>query len=453
MCEMRKLTLYLVLVIIVLSSCGGDSSSTEVATVPLKSAATSIPHTSTPVPPVDTPQLPTSTPVPATSTPLPPTNTPIPPTNTSVPPTNTPLPPTNTPALPTATPTADLSALPVDATVAQVISITDGDTIQVLVDGVKSPVRYIGIDSPERGQPGYQTATQLNALLVQGQTVYLESDVSDTDSFDRLLRYIWLLDGRMVNEELARLGVVVPVNYPPDTAYSERLAEAATAAWQSNAGFWRGGDDAFPYAVVTSDTVNVRQGPGTNYPRTVSVGKGAVMSVFGRNEENDWIQIRTSNRDGGWMSAGLAALNVPISTIPIGQAPPAPSPTSTPQPTQSEEVPEGTAGTLRIGKLFYDGVVKTVESDEFIAVKNVGGSALDVAGWILRDDDGNVFVFPSYTMQPNQVCRVYTDEVHEDWCALTFGHDQAIWGNSGDVVELLDPNGMIVDQDCWKNGC
>ncbi len=165
MCEMRKLTLYLVLLTIVLSGCGGDSSSTEVATVPLKSTAASIPHTSTPVPPADTPQPPTSTPVPATSTPLPPTNT-------SVPPTNTPLPPTNTPALPKATPTADLSALPVDATVAQVISITDGDTIQVLVDGVKSPVRYIGIDSPERGQPGYQTATQLNASLVQGQTVY-----------------------------------------------------------------------------------------------------------------------------------------------------------------------------------------------------------------------------------------------------------------------------------------
>lgn len=69
----------------------------------------------------------------------------------------------------------------------------DGDTIDVLIDGQEYCVRYIGIDTPEvcGGADCYgPEASQANRDLVEDQTVALEKDVSETDQFDRLLRYV-----------------------------------------------------------------------------------------------------------------------------------------------------------------------------------------------------------------------------------------------------------------------
>ena len=134
-----------------------------------------------------------------------PTNTPYP-TYTPYP-THTPLPkPSNTPR-PTGTPipTDTLTPTP-ERTEAQVIKVVDGDTISVDIGGVTYSVRYIGIDCPETGNWMAAEATQANFDLVGGKIVYLEKDVSETDRYDRLLRYVFLADGTFVNAKLVRLG-------------------------------------------------------------------------------------------------------------------------------------------------------------------------------------------------------------------------------------------------------
>ena len=102
------------------------------------------------------------------------------PTATSTPP------PTLTP-LPTNTPT------PTNQT-ALVTNVVDGDTIDVSINGTEFRVRYIGMDTPEIGEPCYQQATAYNSQLVLGKTVILERDVSETDRFGRLLRYVYVDD-------------------------------------------------------------------------------------------------------------------------------------------------------------------------------------------------------------------------------------------------------------------
>ncbi len=90
--------------------------------------------------------------------------------------------------------------------------MVDGDTIDVLMEGREYRVRYIGIDTPEtvhptRGEEPYgREASSRNKELVSGQTVYLEKDVSETDRYGRLLRYVWLADGSMVNATLVAEG-------------------------------------------------------------------------------------------------------------------------------------------------------------------------------------------------------------------------------------------------------
>lgn len=127
-------------------------------------------------------------------------------------------------------------------TTARVLSITDGDTIRVEINGDSIPARYIGIDSPETHSPTEPVqwlgpeATTANAALVAGQTVVLERDVSDTDRFDRLLRYVWLEQGGqwlLVNRELVRLGFATAKAYPPDTRYQGLLDAAQADARQA----------------------------------------------------------------------------------------------------------------------------------------------------------------------------------------------------------------------------
>lgn len=126
-----------------------------------------------------------------------------------------------------------------------VASVTDGDTIRVILDGQNVPVRYIGIDAPEsQNAPEWMgaEASAANAALVAGQEVVLEKDVSETDQYGRLLRYVWLQqdDGWvLVNLELLRLGVASVTTFPPDVKYADALfAPAQQAASVAGVGLW-----------------------------------------------------------------------------------------------------------------------------------------------------------------------------------------------------------------------
>ena len=107
-----------------------------------------------------------------------------------------------------------------------VIGIVDGDTVDVDIDGQTHRIRYIGVDTPERGQPGYFEATEANAALVSGKKVTLERDVSDSDRYGRLLRYVYLGDA-MVNATLVEKGYAVPMNIPPDVKHADMFRELA----------------------------------------------------------------------------------------------------------------------------------------------------------------------------------------------------------------------------------
>jgi micrococcal nuclease len=124
---------------------------------------------------------------------------------------------------------------------ATVLSVTDGDTIRVLIGGKEERVRYIGMDAPELGAVLSYEATAANAELVAGQDVVLERDVSKRDQFGRLLRYVWLErdDGWvLVNRDLVRRGFAQAISYPPDVKYDDILQRAERNATRASRGVW-----------------------------------------------------------------------------------------------------------------------------------------------------------------------------------------------------------------------
>ncbi|WP_135603743.1 thermonuclease family protein [Methanococcoides sp. NM1] len=119
-------------------------------------------------------------------------------------------------------------------TFANVTEVIDGDTF-VISTGEK--VRLIGVDTPERGEPYYQEAKQYMVDNLFGRTVRLEADVSDTDRYGRLLRYVWL-DGSMVNNDLVLSGLAVSKTYEPDTYYQDQLDGSESYAREKGVGLW-----------------------------------------------------------------------------------------------------------------------------------------------------------------------------------------------------------------------
>jgi micrococcal nuclease len=139
------------------------------------------------------------------------------------------------------------SQLPSDSTPTSeitVIRVIDGDTIEVDIEGVLHKVRYIGIDTPELDdeRPEFcvlaQEATRYNRQLVEGQEIRLEKDVSETDQYGRLLRYVYVGD-TFVNAELVSAGLAWAKAYPPDTKYQDILDEAESEARLAKIGIWQ----------------------------------------------------------------------------------------------------------------------------------------------------------------------------------------------------------------------
>lgn len=122
---------------------------------------------------------------------------------------------------------------------ATVISITDGDTLDVyLEDGSRDTVRLIGINAPEIGECWAVEADRtLEELVPPGSEIGMTRDQSNRDQFGRLLRYLWI-DSTSVNEELVRVGAVISRRYPPDTAMAEVLEAAQAEAESAGAGLW-----------------------------------------------------------------------------------------------------------------------------------------------------------------------------------------------------------------------
>jgi endonuclease YncB( thermonuclease family) len=81
-----------------------------------------------------------------------------------------------------------LAAPPDEAQTGTVTNVVDGDTVDV--EGV-GRIRVIGIDTPERGACGYESATQAMSVLVLGRRVSLVPGATeDSDRYGRLLRYV-----------------------------------------------------------------------------------------------------------------------------------------------------------------------------------------------------------------------------------------------------------------------
>lgn len=129
----------------------------------------------------------------------------------------------------------------------KVLKYDDGDTIMVDMNGTTETLRFIGVDTPETHDPrkpvqcyGPEAAAFTKKLISDaGNKVRLSSDPESTnrDRYDRLLRYIYLPDGRLVQDELVRNGYAFYYPYFPFTKANQFKTEQ-DSAMQQKKGLW-----------------------------------------------------------------------------------------------------------------------------------------------------------------------------------------------------------------------
>lgn len=131
----------------------------------------------------------------------------------------------------------------------RIVRVVDGDTAVVKIKNENQKVRFIGVDTPEYNpirnisDPWGKEASEFTKNLLENKIVYLEKDVSETDKYNRLLRYIWLeppqdlcnptyeeIENLMINGILVRDGYARAKTYKPDTKYQYELKKIEKSA-------------------------------------------------------------------------------------------------------------------------------------------------------------------------------------------------------------------------------
>jgi micrococcal nuclease len=121
----------------------------------------------------------------------------------------------------------------------------DGDTIAVNMNGNVEKVRFIGIDTPETHKPNTPVqcygpaAAAFTKSTIGSQKVKLIADSQSTnrDRYNRLLRYVYLADGTDVNELLVTTGHAFYYPYFPFTKSDQFAADQASAK-AASLGLW-----------------------------------------------------------------------------------------------------------------------------------------------------------------------------------------------------------------------
>jgi len=123
---------------------------------------------------------------------------------------------------------------------ARVTKVTDGDTIRL---GELGSVRLIGIDTPEvYGEVecfGREASRLAARLMPLGTRVRYRVGVEERDRYGRLLAYVWLPDGRMLNRVMIDKGYAHPLTIPPNVEFADLFRAGARSARRAGLGLWQ----------------------------------------------------------------------------------------------------------------------------------------------------------------------------------------------------------------------
>jgi micrococcal nuclease len=145
---------------------------------------------------------------------------------------------------------------------ATVVKVVDGDTLDVLIDGRTRRIRLIGVDTSELHESdklirdakrsscteadlqelGAEATQFVSRVLAPGDPVRLEYGPRRFDDYKRVLAFVWLADGRLLNELLLCEGYAqARLHYVFRSDYRARFQQCGQQAQAASKGLWSAG--------------------------------------------------------------------------------------------------------------------------------------------------------------------------------------------------------------------
>lgn len=220
--------------------------------------------------------------------------------------------PTQSPSTtPTSTPTKSGETF-------RVVKVIDGDTINVDINGKIETLRLIGIDTPETVDPrkpvqcfGVEASNKAEGVL-NGQSVRLEGDNTqgERDKYNRLLRYVFLLDGTNFNKQMISEGYAHEYTYQSNPyKYQIEFKQAEKEARENKRGLWADN------ACGGNSTTSTYQTP----PTTTTTNASGSCKYSCSSPDRDCSDFSTHGEAQSFFSCcGFTATNDPMKLDSIG---------------------------------------------------------------------------------------------------------------------------------------
>lgn len=214
-----------------------------------------------------------------------------------------------------------------------VVRIVDGDTLVVSINNGDHTIRLLNVDTPETKDPnqpveclGPQATDYLASIIPPGTSVRLEFDQKRHDRYGRTLAGVFAPDGTLVNAEIAREGLGIPVEYDGNVKFLPPVEEAYEEARTAATGLFSATVDCTLPAQLAQTTKALEQAVGAA-PATDSAAVGAAAAVLvtelaaARSLRAVFAATKGANRALYWAglsaagtAAALAALDSKISS-------------------------------------------------------------------------------------------------------------------------------------------
>lgn len=107
-----------------------------------------------------------------------------------------------------------------------------------------------------------------------------------------------------------------------ESVYATKQASVATATLPSASATL----SLLSNATVNTSALNLRDGPGTIYPKVQNYKSGTVIKVLGKEPAEQWLKVETPDGKVGWMSTKYLRFSFNLSDVPVAEVPPTPLP-------------------------------------------------------------------------------------------------------------------------------
>ena len=310
---------------------------------------------------------------------------------------------------------------------ARVTNVIDGDTIDVVIDGVRERVRMIGVDTPETVHPTKavehfgKEASGFTKKTLEGQEITLEFGDEERGKYGRILAYVLLHDGTNFNGKLIAYGYAYAyLRFP--FALSELFAAYEEEAKRSKLGLW-----------ADEEVVTVLREEG-----------------FISDDNDDAVEMPDPSEDGEGVSSEELAAETSTGATLSGSIVLTGSGTSIPDVQSEELAANSLSSTISKPIPLFSEILPNPPKEghlhdlgEYIELHNPTDELISLAGLVLDDD-------PEGSSKPKTLSDDYVIEPH-GYLLLCNGTGcdlplKVTLNNDGEEISLTTPDGTVIDR-------